>query len=137
MEAAQVTAGDTGHPAYERQSIRKVPDMPDMNDPSYLNTVAEITIAPSGQGEELSTYVAQVIKVIRDSGLPNQTNAMSTVVEGDLHRVMEVVEEATRVLAEQGYRTGVSLRLDIRPGKRDQIHEKVERVNQILGGENR
>ena len=132
-----MTAGDTGHPAYERQSIRKVPDMPDMNDPSYLNTVAEITIAPSGQGEELSTYVAQVIKVIRDSGLPNQTNAMSTVVEGDLHRVMEVVEEATRVLAEQGYRTGVSLRLDIRPGKRDQIHEKVERVNQILGGKNR
>ena len=132
-----MTAGDTGHPAYERQSIRKVPDMPDMNDPSYLNTVAEITIAPSGQGEELSTYVAQVIKVIRDSGLPNQTNAMSTVVEGDLHRVMEVVEEATRVLAEQGYRTGVSLRLDIRPGKRDQIHEKVERVNQILGGESR
>ena len=111
--------------------------MPDMNDPSYLNTVAEVTITPSGQGEELSTYVAQVIKVIRDSGLPNQTNAMSTVVEGDLHRVMEVVEEATRVLAEQGYRTGVSLKLDIRPGKRDQIHEKVERVDRILGGENR
>ncbi|WP_029676135.1 MTH1187 family thiamine-binding protein [Bifidobacterium sp. A11] len=111
--------------------------MPDINDPSYLNTVAEVTIAPSGQSEELSTYVAQVIKVIRDSGLPNQTNAMSTVVEGDLHRVMEVVEEATRVLAEQGYRTGVSLRLDIRPGKRDQIHEKVERVDRILGGENR
>ena len=111
--------------------------MPNVNDPSYLNTVAEVTIAPSGQGEEVSTYVAQVIKVIRDSGLPNQTNAMSTVVEGDLHRVMEVVEEATRVLAEQGYRTGVSLRLDIRPGKRDQIHEKVERVNKILGGESR
>ncbi len=111
--------------------------MPDMNDPSYLNTVAEVTIAPSGQGEEMSAYVAQVIKVIRDSGLPNQTNAMSTVVEGDLHQVMEVTEEATRVLAEQGYRTGVSLRLDIRPGKRDQIHEKVELVDRILDGENR
>ena len=111
--------------------------MPDMNDPSYLNTVAEVTIALSGQGEEMSAYVAQVIKVIRDSGLPNQTNAMSTVVEGDLHQVMEVTEEATRVLAEQGYRTGVSLRLDIRPGKRDQIHEKVELVDRILDGENR
>ena len=111
--------------------------MPDMNDPSYLNTVAEVTIAPSGQGEEMSAYVAQVIKVIRDSGLPNQTNAMSTVVEGDLHQVMEVTEEATRVLAEQGYRTGVSIRLDIRPGKRDQIHEKVELVDRILDRENR
>lgn len=133
-----MAAGDTGHPAYEHTNrCGKVPDMPDISDSSYMNTVAEVTIAPSGQGEELSTYVAQVIKVIRDSGLPNQTNAMSTVVEGDLHRVMEVVEEAARVLAEQGYRTGVSLRLDIRPGKRDQIHEKVERVNRILGGENR
>ena len=111
--------------------------MPDMNDPSYLNTVAEVTIAPSGQGEEMSTYVAQVIKVIRESGLPNQTNAMSTVIEGDLHKVMEVTEEATRVLAEQGYRTGVSLRLDIRPGKRDQIHEKVELIDRILEGKNR
>ncbi|MBH9979088.1 MTH1187 family thiamine-binding protein [Bifidobacterium sp. W8108] len=99
---------------------------------SYLNTVASVAIAPSGQGEELSTYVAQAIEVIRDSGLPNETNAMSTVIEGDLGQVMQTVEKATRVLAEQGYRTGVTLKLDIRQGKRDQIHRKVELIDEIL-----
>lgn len=101
-------------------------------DPAYLNTVASVSIAPSGQGEELSTYVAQAIKVIRESGLPNQTNAMSTIIEGDLSQVMQTVEKATRILAEQGYRTGVTLKLDIRQGKRNQIHRKVELIDEIL-----
>ena len=101
-------------------------------DSAYLNTVASVTIAPIGQGEELSKYVAQVIKVIRDSGLSNETNAMSTVIEGDLSEVMQIVEKAARALAEQGYRTEVSLKLDIRQGKRSQIHQKVELIDQIL-----
>ena len=101
-------------------------------DSAYLNTVASVTIAPIGQGEELSKYVAQVIKVIRDSGLSNETNAMSTVIEGDLSEVMQIVEKAARALAEQGYRTEVSLKLDIRQGKRSQIHQKVELIDKIL-----
>lgn len=92
--------------------------MKSQNSSSYLNTVASVSIAPSGQGEELSTFVAQAIKVIRESGLPNQTNAMSTLIEGDLPQVMETVEKATRVLADQGYRVGVTLKLDIRKGKK-------------------
>lgn len=106
--------------------------MKSQNSSSYLNTVASVSIAPSGQGEELSTFVAQAIKVIRESGLPNQTNAMSTLIEGDLPQVMETVEKATRVLADQGYRVGVTLKLDIRKGKKDQIHRKVELIDQIL-----
>lgn len=106
--------------------------MKSQNSSSYLNTVASVSIAPSGQGEELSTFVAQSIKVIRESGLPNQTNAMSTLIEGDLPQVMETVEKATRVLADQGYRVGVTLKLDIRKGKKDQIHRKVELIDQIL-----
>lgn len=106
--------------------------MQSQNSSSYLNTVASVSIAPSGQGEELSTFVAQAIRVIRESGLPNQTNAMSTLIEGDLSQVMETVEKATRVLADQGYRVGVTLKLDIRKGKEDQIHRKVELIDQIL-----
>lgn len=114
---------------------RKASDMvqaQNSQDSAYLNTVASVTIAPIGQGEELSKYVAQVIKVIRDSGLSNETNAMSTVIEGDLSEVMQIVEKAARALAEQGYRTEVSLKLDIRHGKRSQIHQKVELIDQIL-----
>lgn len=99
-----------------------------------INTVAAVAIAPSGVGSELSEYVAQAIGVIRDSGLPNETNAMFTNIEGDLDDVLRVVRDATMKLAEQGYRTGVTLKLDIRPGFSGQIHEKQQLVDDIIDG---
>ncbi|MFT8531444.1 MTH1187 family thiamine-binding protein [Bifidobacterium aquikefiri] len=99
---------------------------------NYINTVAALSIAPSGVGEELSEYVAQAVEVIRDSGLPNETNAMFTNIEGDLDDVLDVVRDATLQLANQGYRTGVVLKLDIRPGFKGQIHKKAELVDKIL-----
>lgn len=100
----------------------------------YVNTVAAVAIAPSAVGEELSEYVAQVIGVIRDSGLPNETNAMFTNIEGDLDDVLRVVRDATMKLVSQGFRTGVSLKLDIRPGFTNQLARKPELVDTILNG---
>ncbi|BDR54362.1 hypothetical protein KIMH_04730 [Bombiscardovia apis] len=98
----------------------------------YINTVAAVAIAPSGTGEELSEYVAQAVGVIRESGLKNETNAMFTNIEGDLDEVLRVVRDATLKLAAQGHRTGVSLKLDIRPDARDQMERKPQLVNEIL-----
>ncbi|MDK7188542.1 MTH1187 family thiamine-binding protein [Gardnerella pickettii] len=96
------------------------------------NTVAALCIAPSGVGEELSEYVADCVKVIRDSGLKNETNAMFTNIEGEFDDVMRVVKDATMVLVEKGYRTGVILKLDIRPGFSGQIDAKAALVDKIL-----
>ncbi|RBP99182.1 thiamine-binding protein [Bifidobacterium xylocopae] len=101
-------------------------------DRGYLNTLAAVAIAPSGTGDEMSEYVAQVVGVIRDSGLRNETNAMFTNIEGDLDDVLKLVRDATLKLASQGYRTGVTLKLDIRPGFRDQMERKPELVDEIL-----
>ena len=114
---------------------QEVPIDPETGKP-YLNTVAAVAIAPSGVGAELSEYVSQAIGVIRDSGLPNETNAMFTNIEGDLDEVVRVVVDATKKLAEQGYRTGVTLKLDIRPGFSGQISAKQALVNEILSGNN-
>ncbi|WEV53412.1 thiamine-binding protein [Bifidobacterium sp. ESL0704] len=116
----------------DRNAVRQdVPTDPKTGKP-YINTVAAVAIAPSGTGSELSTYVAQSIDVIRRSGLPNETNAMFTNIEGDLDDVLKTVRDATMVLAAQGYRTGVTLKLDIRPGFSGQIKEKQQLVDDIL-----
>ncbi|MDN5632888.1 thiamine-binding protein [Bifidobacterium mongoliense] len=112
----------------ERQGV---PTDPKTGKP-YINTVAAVAIAPSGVGAELSGYVAQAVGVIRDSGLPNETNAMFTNIEGDLDEVLRVVRDATMALAGKGYRTGVSLKLDIRPGFSGQIHAKAKLVDHLL-----
>ena len=99
-----------------------------------MNTLVAVAISPVGTGEELSADVAEVIRVIRESGLPNRTNSMSTEIEGDWDEVMDVVKRATFVLAEKGIRTELVLKADVRPGFTDTMHAKIDKVESILEG---
>ena len=99
-----------------------------------MNTLVAVSIAPMGIGDELASEVAEVIKVIRASGLRNQTTSMFTEIEGEWDEVMNVVKDATMVLAKKGIRTSVVIKADIRPGFTNTMHAKVEKVNRILGG---
>ena len=128
----QESAQTTQTPQDAEANTRQIPVTQDGK--TYLNTVAALSIAPSGVGEELSQYVAQAVEAIRESGLPNSTNAMFTNVEGDLDDVLNVVSAATHTLADQGYRTELVLKLDIRPGFSGQITRKQELVDEILKG---
>lgn len=100
-----------------------------------MNTLIAVAIAPFGVGDELSSEVAEVVKVIRKSGLPNRTYSMFTEIEGEWDEVMRVVRDATFVLAEKGIRTEVILKADVRPGFSRMMDEKVARVNALLDGE--
>ena len=97
-----------------------------------MNTLIAVAIVPCGTGEELSAEVAEVIRVIRASGLPNRTSSMFTEIEGDWDEVMKIVKEATFVLANKGIRTEVVLKADIRPGVTNMMNTKVEKINNIL-----
>lgn len=99
-----------------------------------MNTLIAVAIAPFGVGDELSSEVAEVVKVIRESGLPNRTYSMFTEIEGEWDEVMRVVRDATFILAEKGIRTEVILKADVRPGFSHMMDEKVARVNALLGG---
>lgn len=97
-----------------------------------MNTLIAVSIAPVGVGEELGKHVAEVVKIIRESGLPNKTTSMFTEIEGDWDSVMAVVKRATFVLAEKGIRTEIVLKADIRPGFSDMMNGKIDRLNEAL-----
>lgn len=97
-----------------------------------MNTLIALAIAPVGTGEELSKEVAEVVEVIRKSGLKNQTTSMFTEIEGEWDEVMAVVKEATFVLANRGIRTEVVLKADIRPGYTDTMQGKMERLEEQM-----
>lgn len=99
-----------------------------------MNTLVAVAVAPFGEGEELAEYVAEVVRVIRASGLPCKTSSMFTEIEGDYDEVMQVVKDATFVLAERGIRTEVILKADIRPGHTNTMTSKVAKVDTILEG---
>lgn len=97
-----------------------------------MNTLVAVAIAPLGVGDELAPEVAQVVRVIRESGLPNRTYSMTTEIEGEWDEVMRVVRDATLVLAEKGIRTEVILKADVRPGHNHMMDAKVAAVDEIL-----
>ncbi|MDN4173196.1 thiamine-binding protein [Nocardioides sp. SOB77] len=80
----------------------------------------------------VSEAVAAAVRVVRESGLPNETNAMFTNIEGEWDEVMAVVKRAVDVVAEVSPRVGLVLKADIRPGFTGQLSAKVERVERAL-----
>ncbi len=81
----------------------------------------------------VSEAVAAAVRVVRESGLPNETNSMFTNIEGEWDEVMAVVKRAVEVVAEVSPRVGLVLKADIRPGWDGQMTAKVERVERLLG----
>ena len=96
--------------------------------------IVAISISPSGADDTggVSEAVAEAVRVIRASGLPCETNAMFTNIEGEWDEVMAVVKQAVDVVATSSPRVGLVLKADIRPGYDGQLAAKVERVEQHL-----
>ena len=79
--------------------------------------------------------MAAAVRVVRESGLPCETNAMFTNIEGEWDEVMAVVKRAVDAVAEVSPRVGLVLKADIRPGHDGQLTAKVERIEQALAAE--
>ena len=93
------------------------------------------SVAPSGmEGPEGSVHdaVAVAVRIVRESGLPNRTDAMFTTIEGDWDEVFDVIRRATEAVAEYGPRVSLVLKADIRPGRVGEIDAKVERLEEAL-----
>ncbi|MPZ66350.1 MAG: thiamine-binding protein [Pseudonocardiaceae bacterium] len=98
--------------------------------------IVAFSISPSGGSESgsVGAAVAEAVRVVRDSGLPYELNAMFTLVEGEWDEVMDVVKRAVEAAGGDSQRTGLVLKADIRPGYSGQLRAKVDRVTEQLAG---
>jgi uncharacterized protein (TIGR00106 family) len=90
------------------------------------------SITPLGVGESVGDLVADAVRVVRESGLPNRTDAMFTTVEGEWDEVMAVVKRAVDTVAAQAPRVSLVLKADVRPGVTDAMTGKIARVEACL-----
>jgi len=90
------------------------------------------SITPLGTGEAVGDLVAEAVRVVRASGLPNRTDAMFTTIEGDWDETMAVVKQAVDVVAARAPRVSLVLKADLRPGVTDGLTSKVETVERRL-----
>ena len=90
------------------------------------------SVTPLGTGEDVGEIVAEAVRVVRESGLPNRTDAMFTTVEGDWDETMAVVKRAVDAVAARAPRVSLVLKADLRPGVTDGLTSKVEAVERYL-----
>jgi uncharacterized protein YqgV (UPF0045/DUF77 family) len=85
---------------------------------------------PDGVGD----IVAEAVRVVRESGLPNETTSMFTTIESETwDEGMAVVKAAVEAVQARAPRVSLVLKADIRPGHTGQLTAKVERVEKALG----
>jgi uncharacterized protein (TIGR00106 family) len=94
--------------------------------------IVAFSVTPLGVGESVGEYVADAVRVVRESGLPNRTDAMFTSVEGEWDEVMDVVRRAVGVVAARAPRVSLVLKADVRAGVADGLTSKVETIERHL-----
>jgi uncharacterized protein (TIGR00106 family) len=96
--------------------------------------IVAFSVTPLGVGEDVAEYVADAVRVVRASGLPNRTDAMFTTIEGEWDEVMAVVKGACDAVAARAPRVSVTLKADIRPGVTGALDAKMASLERHLEG---
>lgn len=94
--------------------------------------IVAFSVTPLGTGVDVGRAVAEAVRVVRASGLPNHTDAMFTTLEGEWDEVMAVVKQASDAVLATAPRCSLVLKADIRPGITDAMTSKVETVERYL-----
>jgi uncharacterized protein (TIGR00106 family) len=89
-----------------------------------------VSIAPLGTATtSLSSYVAGVERVLKESGLKSQLTAMGTIIEGDIDAILPVLRRMHELpFAEGAVRVSTLIKIDDRRDKTSSIERKVRSV---------
>lgn len=100
-----------------------------------MSVLVAFSVTPMGVGEGVGEIVAEAVRVVRDSGLPNRTDSMFTVIEGETwDEVMAVVQRAVEAVAARAPRVSTVIKADWRAGVSDAMTQKVATVERYLEG---
>jgi uncharacterized protein (TIGR00106 family) len=94
--------------------------------------LAAFSITPLGVGDSVADLVADAVRIVRDSGLPNETNAMFTNIEGEWDEVMAVIKACVDNVATKAPRVSIVIKIDHRPGATGRMAAKVAAVEERL-----
>jgi uncharacterized protein (TIGR00106 family) len=101
-----------------------------------MSVLVAFSVTPLGVGEGVGEIVADAVRVVRESGLPNQTDAMFTLVEGDSWaEVMGVVQRAVETVTARAPRVSAVIKVDWRPSVTGALTSKVESIESRLNSD--
>ena len=100
-----------------------------------MSVLLQMAMFPTDKSESKSAQVAQVIKVIRDSGFPYKLTPMSTIIETEkMSEALAIVQKCYERLEELGCnRVYSTLTFDIRKGHENRLEGKIKSVEDKIG----
>jgi uncharacterized protein (TIGR00106 family) len=94
--------------------------------------LVEFSVVPLGKGESVSEYVAECMKIVRESGVRYLLTPMATILEGDMDEVMEVILKCHTKVLEMSDRVITTIKIDDRKGRKDAMTQKIKSVEEKL-----
>jgi uncharacterized protein YqgV (UPF0045/DUF77 family) len=90
------------------------------------------SVTPMGGSASVGDVVAGCVRIVRESGLANETSAMFTTVEGSPREVLDVIGRCIEYAEQHAPRVSVVAKFDHRPGHEGALLTKVARVEDAL-----
>ncbi len=95
--------------------------------------VVNFSIVPIGKESSLSVKVAEVLKIVSESGISYKLHSMGTILEGDWNEIMKIVKKCHKKILKDSDRVLTSITIDDHKGRIDRIAGKVTSVEKKLG----
>ncbi len=97
--------------------------------------IVNFSIVPIGKGNSLSTQVADVLKIVDESGINYKLHSMGTILEGDWDKILRLIRKCHKRMLENSDRVLTTITIDDRKGRSNRIVGKVQSVERKLGKE--
>lgn len=100
-----------------------------------MSVLLEMSMFPTDHGESKSAFVAQVIKVIKESGFKYQLTPMATIIETkEISQAFKVAQKCYEKLEELGCkRVYATLKFDIRQNHENRMQSKMTSIEEKIG----
>ena len=97
--------------------------------------IANFSVVPIGKGNSLSSQVAEVLKIVDESGINYKLHSMGTILEGDWDEILRLIKKCHERTLEDSNRVLTTITIDDRKGKSGRIVGKIQSVERKLGKE--
>ena len=94
-----------------------------------MKTIIDFCVIPIGVGVSVSSYIAEIQKILKQSGLNYKMHAYGTNVEGEWDEVFAIVKKCHQAVHDMGApRISTSIRIGTRTDRVQTMDDKIKSV---------
>lgn len=97
--------------------------------------LVELSIVPLGLGERLSEPLAEVLKIIDESGIRYKLTPTGTCLEGSWDEVMGLIKTCHDKMRERSTHVLTTVRIEDEEGAHDKLRRNILSIEEKLGRE--